>query len=93
MAAVVEFQEMKLKLDKDERVLFAHFDSSSIAAIAYNVEDKSLYVLFQHDLQKRYCYVDVPVAEFLKIISADSVGAALVKFKKAGYDYFDEPNK
>lgn len=93
MSRRIEFNDLNLKVDNDERVLFANFESSSISCIAYNMEDQSMYVVFTNSIEKRYVYINVPAKAFLALVAEPSVGAAFTKFRKAGYEYFDEPNK
>lgn len=93
MSRRIDFNGLKLKIDNDERVLFANCESSNIAATAYNLDDKSMYVLFHSDIEKRFVYINVPPKKFFELASAESVGQHFIKNFKGKYEYFDEPNK
>lgn len=89
----IAFNGLSLKVDKDERVMFANFDSSALAALAYHLDDKVVYAVLKNSPDKRYVYLNVPLDEFIDMAKADSVGAHFAKkFKTRGFQYFDEPN-
>lgn len=88
----IEFNGLRLKVGKDERILFAHFPSSNLQAAAYDVEQKQLILLFKSSPDKRYCYNNVPPKTFFKMISADSVGAFFAAEIKGAFEFYDEPN-
>lgn len=93
MAHIIDFKDLSIKVDADERLLFLNFHSSAIAGIAYHLEDNALYIVYQSDINKRYVYTDVPLKVFIDIAKAESIGMAIIKFKKSGYEYYSEPNR
>jgi len=93
MSKRIVFNNMKMKLDNDERTVFANCESSNLDSVAYNLDNKLLYVLFKSNLKDRYVYSDVPEKVFVKMMKSSSVGAFLVREIKGRYEVSMEPNK
>ena len=60
--------------------------SSSINSIGYDAETKTLEVEFNTGAV--YRYLNVPVSEYVGLLTADSVGAYFSKHIKGKYEYF-----
>jgi hypothetical protein len=62
-------------------------DSSSIAAVGYDPEERILEIEFRESGQI-YHYFEVPAADYIAFLSADSKGRYLnQEFKPRGYYY------
>jgi hypothetical protein len=62
-------------------------DSSSIASIGYDSDNRELEIEFRQS-QQVYRYFDVPASEFAAFLNAGSKGSYLnQEFKQKGYRY------
>lgn len=97
MSRQINFNGLKLTVENDERMLFVNFESEAHKAAAYDLETKTMFILFKEKgsdmaADNRYQYLDVPVEEFIKYCKAISCGTFAVKHIYKKYKYFDEPN-
>jgi len=61
-------------------------ESSNIAAVGFNMEDKKLYIAFNSG--KTYSYTDVPYELYEGLLAADSVGQYFhANIRNAGFEY------
>lgn len=86
----IEFGPMRVKVGRQDRVLFAYFDSSNIAAAAYNIDLSELYVAFKSAPNTLYTYSGVTQKVFLSMINAESVGSYFARNIKSKYEFYDE---
>ncbi len=90
----IEYNELVLKVDEDDRILFAEFTSSNLSVLAYDITNKQVIAVFKNSPEKRYFYNDVPAKTFFEVMSAKSVGSAFSKLiVKGDFAFYDEPNK
>lgn len=90
----IEYNELVLKVDEDDRILFAEFTSSNLAVLAYDIINKQVIAVFKSNLDRRYFYNDVPAKTFFGVMSAKSVGSAFSKLiVKGDFAFYDEANK
>jgi hypothetical protein len=54
-------------------------DSSSLRAMSYDIEEKILFVEFQTNAC--YIYKDVPLNDYLELITSEEIGKEFNKFK------------